>query len=34
LTCGLTQTLRDLYADGDTVIAHFDGAATPKDGQP
>jgi len=24
----------DLYADGDTVIAHFDGAATPKDGQP
>jgi hypothetical protein len=24
----------DLYADGDTVITHFDGAATPKDGQP
>jgi len=26
--------VRDLYADGDTVIADFDGAATPKDGQP
>jgi hypothetical protein len=30
----LTPTVRDLYADGDTVITHIHGAATPKDDQP
>jgi ketosteroid isomerase-like protein len=30
----LVPTVRALYADGDTVIAFFDGTATAKDGKP
>ncbi|MEW6474719.1 MAG: nuclear transport factor 2 family protein [Actinomycetota bacterium] len=30
----LVPTIRKLYADGDTVIALFDGRATAKDGKP
>jgi ketosteroid isomerase-like protein len=30
----LVPNVRALYADGDTVIAYFDAAATAKDGQP
>jgi ketosteroid isomerase-like protein len=31
---GLVPTIRDLYADGDTVIAFFDAAGTAIDGKP
>jgi ketosteroid isomerase-like protein len=30
----LVPTVRGLYADGDTVIAYFDGVATARDGVP
>jgi ketosteroid isomerase-like protein len=30
----LVPSIRGIYADGDMVIAFFDGAATTKDGQP
>jgi hypothetical protein len=34
MTTPLVPSMRGLYADGDTVIAFFDAAATTKDGQP
>jgi uncharacterized protein len=34
LATPLIPTVRALYADGDTVIAFFDGTATAKDGRP
>jgi uncharacterized protein len=34
LTTPLVPTVHALYADGDTVIAYFDAAATARDGQP
>lgn len=34
LSVGLKPTIRHLYADGDTVIAFFDGAGVAKDGHP
>jgi uncharacterized protein len=30
----LVPTVRQLYADGDTVIAYFEGSGTAKDGRP
>jgi uncharacterized protein len=34
LATPLVPAVRELYADGDTVIAFFDATATAKDGQP
>lgn len=34
LATPLVPAVRELYADGDTVIAYFDATATAKDGQP
>ena len=34
LSTPITPTLRALYAEGDTVIALFDGKATARDGRP
>ena len=34
LSARLVPTVRGIYADGDMVIAFFDGAATAKDGKP
>lgn len=31
---GLKPTIRNIYADGDTVVAFYDGTATANDGQP
>ena len=31
---GLKPTIRNIYADGDTVAAFYDGSATANDGQP
>ena len=31
---GLQPSIRDIYADGDTVIVFFDAAGTASDGQP
>jgi hypothetical protein len=30
----LTPTVHDLYTGGDSIITHFDGAATTKDAHP
>lgn len=34
MSVGLKPTIRNMYADGDTVIVFFDAAGTAKDGQP
>lgn len=34
LVSGLKPTIRNVYADGDTVVAFYDGSATANDGQP
>jgi uncharacterized protein len=34
MSVGLKPTIRDLYADGNTVIALFDAAGTARDGKP
>jgi ketosteroid isomerase-like protein len=34
MSVGLRPSMRHLYADGDTVIAFFDGQGTARDGQP
>lgn len=34
MTVPLKPTIREIYADGDTVIVYFDGEATARDGWP
>lgn len=34
MSVGLKPVIRDLYADGDTVVALFDAAGTARDGEP
>ncbi|MEK1889666.1 MAG: nuclear transport factor 2 family protein [Phyllobacterium sp.] len=34
MSVGLKPTIRNMYADGDTVIVFFDAAGTAKDGKP
>lgn len=34
MSVGLKPVIRHMYADGDTVIIHFDAAGTAKDGKP
>ena len=34
MSAGLKPTIRNLYADGDTVIVHFDAQGTARDGKP
>jgi ketosteroid isomerase-like protein len=34
MSVGLKPTIRNMYADGDTVIVFFDAGGTAKDGQP
>ena len=34
MKAGLKPTIRQLYADGDTVVAFFDASGTAKDGVP
>ncbi|MDX1200634.1 nuclear transport factor 2 family protein [Sinorhizobium medicae] len=34
MSIGLKPTIRNMYADGDTVIVFFDAAGTAKDGRP
>ena len=34
MSVGLKPTIRNMYADGDTVIVFFDAAGTARDGQP
>jgi uncharacterized protein len=34
MSAGLKPTIRNIYADGDTVIIFFDAAGTARDGKP
>jgi ketosteroid isomerase-like protein len=34
MSVGLKPTIRNMYADGDTVVVFFDAAGTARDGQP